>query len=432
MDPTTDKLVLDLPGDPRAGLCTMARDLIGSEILRVASEIRVAKSRGEKICDLTVGDFSSREFPIPDKLREGVVRALAAGETNYPPSDGVLRLREAVREFYHRGLSLDVPLESVLIAGGSRPLIFATYAALVDRGDVVVYPVPSWNNNHYCHLVGAKGIAIATDPEHGFLPTAELLEPHLKSARLVALNTPLNPAGTVLEGQTLRRICEAVVSENERRAHGGHKPLYLLYDQVYWMLTFGEAKHETPVHLVPRMAPYTVFIDGISKAFAATGLRVGWSVGPRAVIAAMKDLLGHIGAWAPRAEQVATAELLRDEQELARFGAVHRASLQARLDRLHEGLSGMASAGLPVRDIPPQGAIYLSVQFDLIGRPGFRTNDDVRRFLLREAGLALVPFQAFGLAGENGWFRCSVGAVSVHDIDEALPRVEKALRKAVG
>ncbi|MFL5367588.1 MAG: aminotransferase class I/II-fold pyridoxal phosphate-dependent enzyme, partial [Myxococcales bacterium] len=114
------------------------------------------------------------------------------------------------------------------------------------------------------------------------------------------------------------------------------------------------------------------------------------------------------------------------------FGAVHRASLQARLDHLHEGLSGMAAAGLPVRDIPPQGAIYLSVQFDLIGRPGFRTNDDVRRFLLREAGLALVPFQAFGLAGENGWFRCSVGAVSVHDIDEALPRVEKALRKAVG
>src|SRR3954462_6707958 len=187
MDRAAEKLELDLPVDPRACLCTMARDLVGSEILRIASEIRTAKARGETICDLTVGDFSSKEFPIPDKLREGVLRALAAGETNYPPSDGVLRLREAVREFYRRTLSLDVPLESVLIAGGSRPLIFATYAALVDRGDVVLYPVPSWNNNHYCHLVGAKGIALATDPVHGFLPTAELLEPHLESARLVAL-----------------------------------------------------------------------------------------------------------------------------------------------------------------------------------------------------------------------------------------------------
>jgi aspartate aminotransferase len=204
----------------------------------------VAKSRGEKICDLTVGDFPPVSSRSPTSCEKASCE-LAAGETNYPPSDGVLRLREAVRELYHRALSLEVPLESVLIAGGSRPLIFTTYAALVGAGDVVVYPVPSWNNNHYCHLVGAKGIALATDPEHGFLPTAELLEPHLRTARLLALNTPLNPAGTVLQAPTLRRICEVVVAENDRRTRAGQKPLYVLYDQVYWMLTFGEAKHET-------------------------------------------------------------------------------------------------------------------------------------------------------------------------------------------
>src|SRR5882762_11123627 len=111
-------LQLDLPGeDPRLGLCTMARGLIGSEILRIAYEIRAAQARGDKICNLTVGDFSSKEFPIPAALRDGVVRALEAGETNYPPSDGVLRLREAVREFYRTRLSLEVPLESVVIAG---------------------------------------------------------------------------------------------------------------------------------------------------------------------------------------------------------------------------------------------------------------------------------------------------------------------------
>src|SRR5437763_8857969 len=145
------KLPLDLDGpDPRRGLSGMARGLIGSEILRIASEIRTAITAGQKIANFTVGDFSSREFPIPDRLREGIVRALAAGETNYPPSDGVLRLREAVRDFYRTRLELDFPLEAVLVAGGSRPLIFATYSALVDRGDVVLYPVPSWNNNHYC------------------------------------------------------------------------------------------------------------------------------------------------------------------------------------------------------------------------------------------------------------------------------------------
>jgi aspartate aminotransferase len=197
------------------------------------------------------------------------------------------------------------------------------------------------------------------------------------------------------------------------------------------MLTFGNARHETPVHAVPELARYTVFVDGISKAFAATGLRVGWCVGPRAVIAAVRDILGHVGAWAPRAEQVATAELLRDTPAMEEYLRAHKGRLQARLDKLHEGFSRMARAGLPVRDIPPQGAIYLSVKFDLIGRRGFQTNDQIRKYLLDEAGFAAVPFQAFGLSGENGWFRLSVGAVSVRDVEEALPRLEAALRKAV-
>jgi len=128
---------------------------------------------------------------------------------------------------------------------------------------------------------------------------------------------------------------------------------------------------------------------------------------------------------------VATAELLRDPAAMDAYVRQHVGRLQERLDRLHEGFSRMAQAGLPVRDIPPQGAIYLSVKFDLIGKRGFRTNDEVRRYLLDEAGFAAVPFQAFGLSGENGWFRLSVGAVSVRDIDEALPRVETALRKAI-
>ncbi len=426
-----DALQLDLPGhDPRLGLCTMARGLIGSEILRIASEIRAAQARGDKICNLTVGDFSSKEFPIPAALREGVLRALAAGETNYPPSDGVLRLREAVREFYRTRLHLEVPLEATVIAGGSRPIIYAAYSVLVEPGDVVVYPVPSWNNNHYCHLVGARGVPLTTRFEEGFLPTAAALQPHLRSARMIALNTPLNPAGTVLREDELRRITEAVVAENRRRAQSGDKPLYLLYDHVYWTLTFGKARHETPVRLVPESAPYVIFVDGISKAFAATGLRVGWGVGPPAVISAIRDFLGHVGAWAPRAEQVATAELLRDSAAVDAYGREFRAQLEARLDRLHQGFSAMHAAGLPVRDISPQGAIYLSVQFDLIGKRGFRSNDEVRSYLLREAGFAMVPFQAFGLEGETGWFRLSVGAVSLRDIDEALPRVEAALRQS--
>jgi aspartate aminotransferase len=427
LDTPTDLLA----GDPRRGLSTMARGLVGSEILRIAADIRVRQAAGATICNLTVGDFSSKEFPIPRALHEGTLRALRAGETNYPPADGVLRLRESIRAFYKSQLGLSVPLESVLVAGGSRPVIYAAYTALIEPGDTVVYPVPSWNNNHYCHLSSARQVALTTRPEDGFLPTAAGLAPFLREARLIALCTPLNPTGTVLHEDELRRITEAIVEENQRREKDLARPLYLLFDQVYWMLTFGGARHATPTGLVPAATPYTIYVDGISKAFAATGLRVGWGVGPKSVIAAMRDLLGHMGAWAPRAEQVATAELLRDEVEVARYHAELSSGLRSRLDKLYQGLAAMAAAGLPVRAIAPQGAIYLSVQFDLAGKGRFRTNDEVRRYLLDEAGFAVVPFQAFGLQGENGWFRLSVGAVSERDIVLALPRLEAALRKAL-
>src|SRR3954469_11346181 len=126
-----EELHLDLEGpDPRRGLGSMARGLVGSEILKIAAEIRAAVTAGHQITNFTVGDFASKEFPIPDRLREGILRALSAGETNYPPSDGVLRLREAVREFWGDRLRLDVPVESIVIAGGSRPVIYAAFRAL--------------------------------------------------------------------------------------------------------------------------------------------------------------------------------------------------------------------------------------------------------------------------------------------------------------
>src|SRR5258706_9201253 len=150
---------------------TMAHALIGSEVLKIANEIRLMAAEGKTICNLTVGDFSPTEFRIPQSLEKNISDALRAGETNYPPSDGVPALRKAVSEFYKKWLKLDYPVESILICGGSRPAIYATYRCLVDPGDVVVYPVPSWNNNHYSHLVSARGIPVVCRREDNFLPT---------------------------------------------------------------------------------------------------------------------------------------------------------------------------------------------------------------------------------------------------------------------
>lgn len=412
----------------------MAAGLVGSEILRVASEIRALKAQGRSICDLTVGDFDPRQFPIPERLSEGIHRALERGETNYPPSSGLLPLREAVARFYERELGLRYPIESVLIVGGARPVIYCIFRTLCDPGDRVVYPVPSWNSNHYTHLVQGAKVPVVCGPEERFLPTRELLAPVLPGARLLCLNSPLNPTGTAFERGALLGICEAVLEENEARTRRGERPLYLMYDHIYWMLCFGETRHYTPLELLPELAPYTLFVDGISKAFAATGLRVGWGIGPVDVIARMSAVLGHIGAWAPRAEQVATVGLLDDPEAIRSYQGELKRGLQSRLDRLHEGLQALKRKGLPVESIPPMGAIYLTVRVHPFGRrtpagTELRTNDEIRRFVLEQAGIGMVAFQAFGAVEDDGWFRLSVGAVSLADIDAALPRLERCLQQ---
>ena len=192
-----------------------------------------------------------------------------------------------------------------MISGGDRPLIHAAYQALVDNDDEVVFPVPSWNNNHYTHMAHGKKVMIETSPDTNFMPVIDQLKPHMETARLIALCSPLNPTGTVFSKEQLQAICDEVVEANKRR--GPENPLYVLYDQIYWSLCYGETVHHDPVSLNEEMRPYTVYIDGLSKAFAATGIRVGWAFGPSHIVAKMKAILGHIGAWSPKAEQVATS-----------------------------------------------------------------------------------------------------------------------------
>jgi aspartate aminotransferase len=412
-------------------LSALARELIGSEILSIAAQIRAKVAAGESILNFTVGDYSPKEFPIPQTLLRAIKEALDAGHTNYPPSDGVLELRKAVVRHYQRKLFLDYPLESCVIAGGARPAIYAAYRAVVNPGERVIYPIPSWNNNHYCHLSPAIGVEVLTRPENHFLPSADQIAPHLKNAQMLCLNSPLNPSGTMFTRDQLLDIIEAVAEENRRRTKTLKRPVIVLYDHVYWMLTFGERMHHTPVELVPESAGWTVFVDSISKGLAATGLRVGWAIGPPPIISRMADLIGHMGAWAPRAEQIATARLLESEDELDAFEVSMRQSLQSRLEDLHAAFERMRENRFPVRSLSPEGGIYLSAQIALKGYQSsgriLDTNDSIRRYLLEAAGIAVVPFQAFGYPNEDGWFRLSVGAVSKDQVRAVLPRLTKAL-----
>jgi aspartate aminotransferase len=303
----------------------------------------------------------------------------------------------------------------------------------VDPGEAVAYPVPSWNNNHYCYLAGARGIQIEVSRESRFHPTAQQVRELLPKIRLLALCTPLNPTGTTMEPDVLAEISRDIVTENARRQERGERPVFLMYDQVYWSLEFDRRRPVTPPGLVPEVAPYTILLDAISKSLAATGLRVGWSLAAPAVTQRMSDLLGHVGAWAPKAEQVATAEFLDDAPAFESFRTEMLQRLRERLDLLYRGFEALRARGLPVESITPEGTIYISVRFNLFGKKvdgkTLRTNEDIRELLLKQAGVALVPFQAFGLAREDGWFRISVGGATVKAIEGGLERLGALMQR---
>ncbi len=411
----------------------IASTLEGSEIIKIAGQINELKSKGEQIANLTIGDFDSNIFPIPDELKDGIVEAYHSNQTNYPPAEGVSVLRENISAFLQERFGLSYNSKQILVAGGSRPLIYGTYMALVDPGDRVIYPTPSWNNNHYCRFTGATQVAVKTSATNKFMPTADDIRPHLKGATLLALCSPLNPTGTMFAKKDLEEICDLVIAENKTRG-ADEKPLYIMYDQIYSLLTFGDQVHFDPVTLRPELKDRVIYIDGISKCLAATGVRVGWAFGPEHVIDKMKTIVGHVGAWAPKPEQVATAKFLTQTKELNNYLTTFKAKIQKSLETLFNGIIELKADGFAVDAINPMGAIYLTVKVDYIGKTTpegnvLKDSAEVNFYLIKEAKMGIVPFSAFGTDNGVNWFRASVGGCSREDIEQMIPRMRAALSK---
>jgi aspartate aminotransferase len=414
-------------------LSQLSETLIGSEIVRLGAEIKEKNRQGHKVYNYTIGDFDSSIFPIPKELEEEILAAYKNKHTTYPPAEGLLELRAAVSEFIKQKEKIFYNTSEILIAAGGRPLIYAAFRAIVDKTDKVIYPVPSWNNNHYVHFTEGEHVAIESKHENNFMPTAEEIKPHIKGASFLALCSPLNPTGTTFSEEELAAICDLVLEENEHRGEY-EKKLYLLYDQIYWTLTFGGITHANPVALRPQMKAYTIFIDGISKSFAATGVRVGWALGPAEIINKMKTINSHVGAWAPMAEQKAVANYLPQTEAIDNYLIEFKAAIEKRLQKIYAGFQQLKYDGFAIDAIAPQAAIYLTVQIDLVGK---RTADgvllenqpDVTAYILNEAKLALVPFYAFGTAQNSTWYRISVGTCKIEEIDEMLAKLRSALSK---
>ena len=414
-------------------LSHLSETLIGSEIVKLGGEIREKIRQGEHIYNFTVGDFDPSIFPIPKELEDAIVEAYRRHFTNYPAAEGNLDLREAILSFIKDEEELEYGINEVLVASGGRPLIYAVFRAICDKGDKIIYAVPSWNNNHYTHFIGGEHVVIEATAATNFMPTSADMRPYIKEATLISLCSPQNPTGTTFKKEELEAICDLVLEENKRRGDG-EKKLYVMYDQMYGHLTYGDIQHYNPVSLRSGMKDYTIFIDAISKVFAATGVRVGWSLGPAEVINKMKAILTHLGAWAPMAEQKAVAYYLGNRPAIKKYLTHFKKEIEERLRRIYEGFMQLKSEGLSVDAIAPEAAIYLTIQIDLAGKKTaegkvLADQNDVTGYILNEAGLAVVPFYAFGADKSSAWYRLSVGTCKKDEIEEMIAKLREALKK---
>jgi aspartate aminotransferase len=411
----------------------LAEAITPPEIIRLANEISDKMNKGEQIYNLTIGDFNPQVFPIPELLKEEIIKAYNAKQTNYPPANGLPALRKAISGFIKDQGGFNIDPEEIILASGARPIIYSVYRAIVNPGDSVIYPVPSWNNEHYCLMNNAKPLIVETKPENDFLSSAEDLKPFIKEAKLVALCSPQNPTGTLFKKHQLKEICDLIMEENYRRKDD-ERPLYLLLDQIYWNLTYKDNVHYNPVDLTPEIKDYVLYVDGISKCFASTGLRVGWTFGPPKVVKKMQAIILHMGAWAPRAEQTGLAVFLSNKKAVDEYLTNFKSQLFERLVIIYDEFMKLKAEGFDVEAISPQGAIYLSVKIDIRGKKTpdgkvIEKTEDIYNYILNDARIATVPFYAFGTSREFPWFRISVGTCTIESAKSAMESLRNSLRK---
>jgi aspartate aminotransferase len=376
-------------------------------VYRVLQEARELQSAGRDLVSLMRGQ---PDTPSPEHIVEAAIRALHQGRTGYPDNWGEPALRRAVAEKLRReqGLAYD-PDREILITDGATCGFHAALGALVQPGDDVLMPDPIYDAYHSpVALWGGQVRSVPAAIRDGrfTLERAAFEAQATPRSRVLLLNTPWNPVGTVLNRAELSTALAFA------EAHD----LVLISDEIYETLVYDGHKHLSPAALGPAARERTVLVNSLSKTYAMTGWRVGYCAGPAEVIQAMFLVLQQSSRGpATFVQDAAAAALTGDQACVARMTAEYQARRDRVLDRLR-GLPGIAA-------LVPEGGLFVMVDVRALGMP----SDDVRRFLLHESGVVVIHGSAYGPGGE-GTLRVSFAAGG-ETLERGLERLRDGLTR---
>ncbi|MBD8499543.1 aminotransferase class I/II-fold pyridoxal phosphate-dependent enzyme [Paenibacillus arenosi] len=345
------------------------------------------------------------DFLTPEKIREACIQALREGDTKYTSNAGLMELREEISAYFSSNFALSYdPKQEIIVTVGSSEAVDLALRTVLNPGDEVLVPAPSYiAYEPITHLHGGKVVEVHATAEEQFKLTAQALEAAITpQSKVLMINYPSNPTGTVMTTQDWLPIIELVIKYN----------LVVISDEVYAELTYGR-KHVSIASL-PGMKERTIVISGFSKAFAMTGWRVGYACGPYELIAGMLKIHQYTAMSAPTISQIAALESLR-------YGLAAKDEMMAKYDERRKlFVAGLNAIGLTCHE--PEGAFYA---FPCIASTGMSSEQFALR-LLEEAKVAVVPGHVFGTGGE-GFIRCSY-ATSLVDLERVLERMGRFMQ----
>ncbi|SOY93363.1 Aspartate aminotransferase A [Cupriavidus taiwanensis] len=357
-----------------------------SATYRMMDRVAARRAAGAKIISLSAGE---PDFDTPNHICEAAVGAIRSGHTRYTQVAGLRALREAIAEKFKRENGLDVGWQNTIVCSGGKQVIYNALAATLNTGDEVVVPAPYWvSYPEMVQLCGATPVVVPCGADVGFkLTPSALSEAITPQTRWLILNSPSNPTGAVYSRAELAGLAEVLMA---------HPHVLVLSDDIYEHLTFDGEKFHTMAQVEPRLQDRTLTMNGVSKAYAMTGWRIGFGTGPAWLLEAMEKLQGQQTSGASSISQHAALAALQGPQDFIRDS---KAVFQARRDMMVDLLNHTPGLSCAV----PGGAFYAFASCEgLLGKttPGgtlLRTDEDVALALLEEANVAVVHGSAFGL-----------------------------------
>lgn len=377
-----------------------------SSTMKVAAEAERLRAEGADIVDFGAGE---PDFPTPANIKQAAVRALDENFTKYTAVSGTAELKRAVCEYHARHFGTAYQPAECLITVGGKHIIFNATQALVNPGDEVVIPVPYWvTYKDVVNYAGGQCVFVDTDEDQGFTLTASMIEPHLTSrTKMVLLNSPCNPSGAVLDRAEFEKILK-LTSE---------RGIYLMTDECYCFFLYDSEPFS--IASLPG-AKETVLVAGsLSKTYAMTGWRIGFGLMPAPIIAAMTKLQSHSTSNPTSIAQKAAAEALRGPQESVK-------TMLAEYRRRRDFVVARLRAIPGVTCAEPRGAFYAYPNMGVVlGKSGIQNTQQLAERLLADAGVALVPGEAFGTSRH---VRISY-ATSMEELVRGLDRIHQFIVK---